>query len=49
MASEELSQQWNGFFNSCTAREVDEEEVKAMYDRAAHGYDEFMGSLYTNQ
>ena len=49
MASDDISQQWVNFCKSCVAGELNDEEIKAMYARAAHGYDEFMSSSYTNQ
>ena len=49
MESDALSLQWENFFKSCIAGKPNDEEIKAMYARAAHGYDEFMSSSYTNQ
>ena len=49
MASDALSQQWGKFYKSCIAGELNDGEIQAMYARAAHGYDDFTNSSYSNQ
>lgn len=49
MDSSDVIKQWDNFANKCIAGELGNDEVKAMYERDAHGYDEFATSRGSDQ